>query len=120
MPFSTGGFGGKGFLASHRFMRDDYHAMTGNYVHATYAGGYANRWKLERIGDFEHHKYIISLANNVGIGDRVDTIGWAMTPEVPTDVPTKDWCRDENSCYVYCSSFEHHIVAPGITPPPVN
>ena len=71
---------------------------------ATNVGGHENLWTFERIGSFEHFKYIICLKNNIAAGN-VNTIGMALTPEEPLESGSMSWLRNEKSRYVHCSNI---------------
>ena len=78
-------------LAAHRYYPQDYLGRSGSYVMATNVGDHENLWTFERIGSFDHLKYMICLANNLLDGDRVNPTGWALTPEEPLESGQKNW-----------------------------
>ena len=89
------------WLASHRHFERDFIGQNGNWLHLTNGFIYSNAWKLERVGGFEHHKYIIHLTDYKYGMDRVTTVGQVVSPEKPVESREKRWKRDDNSCYVH-------------------
>ena len=72
-------------IAAHRTYINDCIGRVGTYVISTVYKGHENVWRLERVGDLEHHRYIIVLGNSKCVKDMVNQIGWAITAQLPKE-----------------------------------
>lgn len=68
----TGADGARPRLAAHRTYINDCVGKTGTFVISTVYEGHENSWKLERFGDFESHRYMISLADSKCVKDNIN------------------------------------------------
>ena len=96
--------GSKARLAAHRTYINDCVGKTGTYVISTVFGGHENAWRLERIGDLDHKRYMICLSNSKCVKDNINQVGWAITAAKPKVASAKAADRDDNSRYVYVSN----------------
>ena len=95
-----------GNLAAHRTFNNDIVGRVGTFVISTLYKGHENIWRLDRVGDLERHRYIITVRDSKCVKDMVNQIDWAITAQIPHEKCDKTVIRDENSRYVYVMAKE--------------
>ena len=80
----TGQDGNKACLAAHRTYINDCLGKGGTYLISTVYPGHENAWTLERIGSFDHMRFMICLKDSKCVKDKVNQVGWAVTATLPT------------------------------------
>jgi len=70
--------GSSACLAAHRTYVSDCAGRGSTFLISTVYPGHENQWRLERYGDLEHRRFLISLKNSKCVKDNVNMVGWLV------------------------------------------